>query len=253
MKNHLSAELFQTREFSQAFGDAPEQASDSSQTRLIAGLLWPCPISRISHINQKLSEHKPRLNRYYHQKDPTHFQSPNPNCQQVPALHHNSSEEMAPSAQSLPRYKPRTMHREITLLSCAPCLFFSSWEYHTLCLTTWRVWHNAHPAWRWISIPTATHETEMTGLTNVLEETSPLLSGNLMYIYIYMVSCLRTNIAPFLSTEPPASDKYPGLTSSQSLVQNLYHSPKFNLKLSHNNDCRSKPTSYSKLSCCLFN
>ena len=51
--NHLSAELFQTREFSQAFGDAPEQASDSSQTRSIAGLLWPCPISRISQINPK--------------------------------------------------------------------------------------------------------------------------------------------------------------------------------------------------------
>ena len=105
----------------------------------------------------------------------------------MPALHHNSSEEMAPSAQSLPRYKPPTMHWEITLLSCAPCLFFTFWEYHTLCLNTWRVWHNAHPAWRWISTPTATHETEMTGLTTVLEETSPLLSGKLMYIHIYGV------------------------------------------------------------------
>ena len=147
--------------------------------------------------------------------DPTHFQRPKANCQPVPALHHNSSEEMAPSAQSLPRYKPRTMHRKVILLNCAPCLYFSSSEYHTLCPNTWRAWHNVHPAWQWISIPTATHETGMTRLTNVLEETSPLLSGNL--IYIYMVSCLRTNAAPFLSTDSPASDKYPGLTSSQSL------------------------------------
>ena len=53
LKNDLGAELFQTREFSQAFGDAPEQASDSSQTRSIAMLLWPCPIPRISQTNPK--------------------------------------------------------------------------------------------------------------------------------------------------------------------------------------------------------
>ena len=183
--------------------------------------------------------------------DPTHFQSPNPQLPAVPALHHNSNEEMAPSAQSLPRYKPRTMHQEIILLSCAPNLYFSSPEYHILRLNTWRAWHSVHPTWRWISTPTAIHETGMTRLTDVLEETSPLLSGNLTYTY--MVSCLRTNVAPFLSTELPASGKYPGLTSNQSLDQNLNHSTMIDLKLSHDNDYRSNLTSYSELSCCLFN
>ena len=153
----------------------------------LQGYYGPAPFPEYHKLTQKLSEHKPRLNRYYHQMDPTHFQSPKTNCQPVPALHHNSSEEMAPSALSLPRYKPRTMHRKVILLNCAPCLYFSSSEYHTLCLNTWRAWHNVHPAWRWISIPTATHETGMTRLTNVLEETSPLLSGKLMYIHIYGV------------------------------------------------------------------
>ena len=135
-------------------------------------------------------------------------------------------------------------------LTSLPVNTFLSSEYHTLGLNTWRAWHNVHPAWRWISIPTATHETGKTRLTNVLKETSPLLSGN---SNIYMVSCLGTNAAPFLSTELPASSNYPGLTSNQSLDQNLNHSPIIDLKLSHDNDYRSILTSYSKLSCCLFN
>ena len=139
----------------------------------------PAPFPEYHKLTQKLSEHKPRLNRYHHQKDPTHFQSPKKPTASQCRLCTTTAVKKWRRAHNHCRATSRELctGRLYFLNSLPVCTFLSS-EYHTLCLNTWRAWHNVHPAWRWISIPTATHETGTTRLTNVLEETSPLLSGN---------------------------------------------------------------------------
>ena len=48
----------------------------------LQGYYGPAPFPEYHKLTQKLSEHKPRLNRYYHQMDPTHFQSQKPTASQ---------------------------------------------------------------------------------------------------------------------------------------------------------------------------